>query len=467
MEEKLIYELDRLDTRQTDNLLNAELAFELDGKALKRIKASVYKKTGLTRSRGVLKKIAATAAAAIVLLAVSTAVVGVENVAEAFSRLFGFIPGYGIVENNQNIKFIARESILRAENHKAIMTVRTVLAEKSTLGISYEIEKKDFSETKTIDEKQKQLEELLRTQAMKKPDIRLSVKGTEYKSSSFSIGGGGKLENTYINFEIPEELINDNTSYTLIDNEFGLKLDFTLKPYASYESLKEIGPTDVKNNISITAVPKKVGNRLEVELYTVNKSNFNIYSYAKDNDKGYKGMDISLITNGARREYKTPEGFMGANNRFYFDLSPEDSKMVLNIPYLIVEGDGSSAVSLTVPEEGRILKLNKQIAFEDSTMIITQVEKVTRPENKYGALRICLAYKNTNPQMILKNTSFNRANILGVTKGGGYMSEVDENGITTAVEYELEQGENDKLRLDISRPQYYLLGDYNLEIGGK
>lgn len=157
---------------------------------------------------------------------------------------------------------------------------------------------------------------------------------------------------------------------------------------------------------------------------------------------------------------------MGANNRFYFDLSPEDSKMVLNIPYLIVESDESSSVSLTVPDEGRILKLNKQIAFKDSTMIITQVEKVTRPENKYGALRICLAYKNTNPQMILKNTSFNRANILGVTKGGGYMSDVDENGITTAIEYELEQGENDKLRLNISRPQYYLLGDYNLEVGG-
>lgn len=465
MEEKLIYELDRLDTRQTDNLLNAELAFELDRRALERIKASVYKRTGLTRSRGVLKKIAATAAAAIVLLAVSTAVIGVENVAEAFSRLFGFIPGYGIVENNQNIKFIARESILKAENHKAIMTVRTVLAEKSTLGISYEIEKKDFSETKTTEEKQ-QVEELLRKEAIKKPDIRLSVKGKEYKASSFSTGGGGKLENTYINFEIPEELINDNISYTLIDNQYGLALDFTLKPCASYESLKEIGPTDVKNNISITAVPKKVGNRLEVELYTVNKSNFNIYSYAKDNDKGYRGMDMSLITNGGRRGYKTPEGFMGANNRFYFDLSPEDSKMVLNIPYLIVEGGESSAVSLTVPEEGRILKLNKQIAFEDSTMIITQVEKVARPENKYGALRICLAYKNTNPQMILKNTSFNRANILGVTKGGGYMSEVDENGITTAIEYELEQGENDKLRLSISRPQYYLLGDYNLEIGG-
>lgn len=465
MEEKLIYELDRLDTRQTDNLLNAELAFELDRRALERIKASVYKKTGLTKSRGVLKKIAATAAAAIVLLAVSTAVMGVENVAEAFSRLFGFIPGYGIVENNQNIKYIALESILKAENDKAIMTVRTVLAEKGTLGISYEIEKKDFSESKTIEEKQ-QVEELLRKEAMKKPDIRLSVKGKEYKSSSFSTGGGGKLENTYINFKIPEELINDKTSYTLIDNQYGLALDFTLKPCASYESLKEIGPTDVKNNISITAVPKRVGSRLEVELYTVNKSNFNIYSYAKDNDKGYKGMDIGLITNSGRREYKTPEGFMGANNRFYFDLSPEDSKMVLNIPYLIVESDESSSVSLTVPDEGRILKLNKQIAFKDSTMIITQVEKVTRPENKYGALRICLAYKNTNPQMILKNTSFNRANILGVTKGGGYMSDVDENGITTAIEYELEQGENDKLRLNISRPQYYLLGDYNLEVGG-
>ncbi|OPX46045.1 hypothetical protein CLHUN_05200 [Ruminiclostridium hungatei] len=465
MEEKLIYELDRLDTHQTDSLLNEKLAFELDRKALKRIKSSVYKKAGLSRARSLLKKAAAVVAAAIVLLAVSTALVGVENVAEAFSRLFGFIPGYGIVENNQDIKFIARESKLRAENNQAIMTVRTVLAGKNSLSISFEVEKKAFDESKALEEK-KELEELLKRDALKKPDIRLFIKGKEYRSSSSSTGGGGKLENTHIYFEIPEELINDKISYTLVNNQFGLSLDFTLQPCASYGSLQEIGPTDVKNNISITAVPKKDGNRLEVELYTVNKSKFNIYSYAKEDDKGYKGMDISLMTSSGRHGYKTPEGYMGANNRFYFDVNPEEAKLVLNIPYLIVEGAESSVVSLTVPEEGKILKLNKEVAFEDSTMIITQVEKVARPENEYGALRISLACKNSNPGMVLKNTAFNRVDTFGITKGGGYLSVPDENGIIKAIEYELEQGENDKLRLNISRPQYYLLGEYNLEIDG-
>jgi len=465
MEEKLIYELDRLDTHQTDSLLNEKLAFELDRKALKRIKSSVYKKAGLSRTRSLLKKAAAVAAAAIVLLAVSTALVGAENVAAAFSRLFGFIPGYGIVENNQDIKFIARESKLRAENNQAIMTVRTVLAEKNGLSISFEIEKKAFDESRALEEK-RELEELLKREALKKPDVGLFIKGKEYKPSSSSTGGGGKLENTSVNFEIPEELINDKASYTLINNEFGLSLDFTLQPCASYDSLQEIGPTAVRNNISITAVPKKDGNRLEVELYTVNKSKYNIYSYGKEDDKGYKGMDISLITSSGRHGYKTPEGYMGANGRFYFDVDPEEAKLVLNIPYLIVEGAESSVVSLTVPEEGQILKLDKEVAFKDSTLIITQVEKVARPENEYGALRINLDCKNSNPGMILKGTSFNRVNTFGITKGGGYLSVPDENGIIKAIEYDLEEGENSKLRLNISRPRYYLLGEYNLEIDG-
>ncbi len=464
MEKKIIDMLDTLDIYETDKLLDTDLNMKIDASTMKRIKKAVYKKAGVNRSKNIIKKGLTVAVAAVLLLVISTFAIGVDNIANAFGRLFAFIPGYGIVENNEIIKYTVDGRNLRSENDIAIITLNNVIATENKISVAFELFKKNFDESKLLEEKQKEWKRLEDGLEPKNPTILLHVNGNEFKMVSSSIGGGGETDHVFIDFEVNPEDINSKTTYTLEYKEYNLSIDFKLKTYDSFESLDEIGPTGTHNSISITAVSSKKDNKLEVELYTINKSNYNISSFTKEYDKGYEGRDILLQTSEGIREYTTPGSSMGANNKFYFDLLSDEKDLVLKIPYLIVESNESQNISLKIPKEGEELKLNKKVEFNDSTLIITKVEKVKTDVNAFGDLRISFRYENKHNNMVMCNANFYRTNLLGVMEGGGYSSTLDENGIVKAIDFALEKGDDKVLRLKIDRPKYYLLDEYNLEI---
>lgn len=464
MEKKIIDMLDTLDIYETDNLLDTDLNMKIDASTMKRIKKAVYKKAGINRRKNIIKKGLTVAVAAVLLLVISTFAIGVDNIANAFGRLFGFIPGYGIVENNETIKYTVDGHNLRSENDIAIITLDNVIATENKISVAFELFKKNFEESKSLEEKQKEWEQLENGGTPKKPTIFLHANSNEFKMASFSIGGGGETDHVFIDFEVNPEDINSKTIYTLEYKDYNLSIDFNLKTYDSFESLYEIGPTGTHNNISITAVSSKKDNKLEVELYTINKSNYNISSFTKEYDKGYEGKDVLLQTSKGVREYTTPGSSMGANNKFYFDLSSDEKDLVLKIPYLIVESNESQNISLKIPKEGEEIQLNKKVEFNDSTIVITKVEKVKTDVNAFGDLRISFQYENKHNNKIMCDTRFYRTNLVGGIDGGGYSSTLDENGIVKAIDFALEKGDDKVLRLKLNRPKYYLLAEYNLEI---
>ncbi|MDP4183146.1 MAG: hypothetical protein Q8942_18910, partial [Bacillota bacterium] len=102
MEEKLTEIFDTLDISETDRLLEENIQMNLDSAIKKRIKASVYKKSGINiRKRIIFKRLLLTATACMFVF-ICLCVIGLGDVADAFSRFFGFAPGYGIIENNQS-----------------------------------------------------------------------------------------------------------------------------------------------------------------------------------------------------------------------------------------------------------------------------------------------------------------------------------------------------------------------------
>lgn len=464
MEEKIIDALDTLDINQTDKLLESDIKMNMDSATLKRIKKAVYTKAGLKKSKHIIKKGLTVAAAALVLAMLSMATIGVDNVANAFNRLFSFIPGYAIVENNKNIEYVIENQNIQVENSDVSITIKNAIATKDNITISLELEKKNFDESKMLEEKQKEWEELNKGGRLNKPIIILYVNGKEYKTGNYSVGGGGPTEHISADFQIEPENINTQTTYKLEYKKYNLSLDFKLKAYDSFDSLEEIGPTTILNDISITAVSNRKDNKLEVELYAINKSKYQISSFSKVYDKGYEGKDINLQTSNGMLEYTTPGSSMGANNKFYFDISPDAKDLVLKIPYLIVASDESRNISLKIPKEGEKLTLNKKVKFEDSTMIITEVERIKDAGNEYGNLKMNFRYENSDKNKVMYNAQFNRINIVGITQGGGYSSEIGENDILKSVHYGLESGENSELRLKISNPEYYLVGEYSLEL---
>ena len=65
------------------------------------------------------------------------------------------------------------------------------------------------------------------------------------------------------------------------------------------------------------------------------------------------------------------------------------------------------------------------------------------------------------------NFNINRVNILGIPQGGGYSFYNYRKGIQKHICYNLKECEDRVLRINIQNSVYYLLGEYNLELGIK
>jgi len=65
------------------------------------------------------------------------------------------------------------------------------------------------------------------------------------------------------------------------------------------------------------------------------------------------------------------------------------------------------------------------------------------------------------------NFNINRVNILGIPQGGGYSFYNYRKGIQKHICYNFKECEDRVLRINIQNSVYYLLGEYNLELGIK
>jgi hypothetical protein len=279
-----------------------------------------------------------------------------------------------------------------------------------------------------------------------------------------SIGGGGRIDIITVDFKLDSTDINTKTIYRIKYGDYDLQAEFKLKSYASFDTLEEIGPTETHNDISITAVAERKDGKLEVQLYPINKSGYNIKAYTKEYGKGYGVKDLSIETSNGTKTYITPGSYMSPNSKFIFDVSQDEKDMLLKIPYLIVQSNESKNIDLIVPKSGEKLQLNERVEFKGSTMIVTDVERVSDHGGEYGALKIGLRYENHDKNLIMQSAGYTRTNFWGMPGGGGYSFDPDGNGVVSTVYYDLQKGENNKLYLKVGNPSYYLLGEYDLKL---
>ena len=456
MDKKISHTLDLLDIKETDKLLGKDLKFILDSNSIKRIKKSTYSKAGIIGRKTFATRGLSAIAAAIIIIVVSVFSIGFDNVVNAMGRLFGFVPGYGITEDSQSIQYIIDGHNIRTENSQAILAINSVIATKNNLSLNCYIKLKNFHAEKDLSN----IENNINTD---KDNLVMAVNGKEYRPLGYSIGSGGKIEHISAAYQIEQDNLNTKNTYTFNYKKYNLSVEFRLKVPEGYDSLDEIGPTDTKNNISITAVSSLQDNKLLVELYPVNKSGLAITSFNKEFDFGYGKKDLSLETDKSRHSYELNEGFMGVNNKFYFNVLPEEKNLTLKIPYLIVKSqEKMKKVTLKIPEEGEQVTINKQVKFKNSTMVITNIERI-KNGTLNGALKIYFKFENEDKNMIMFNAQFRRVNILGMEQGGGYSTNLKE-GIPQSIEYSLDASDGDVLRLGIKDPEYFLLGEYNLKL---
>lgn len=461
MEKRLEEMLDQCDVQEVDDLLEKKVGMnlEIDKKALERMKHSVHQKIGRKKkkTRFLMKGIAVAAAFLLILSIVFD--LGFSDFVMAITQPFRLVPGYGIVEEGQDergseILYILSTPVAD-ENEKAVFTLNNAIASKDTITIMAKLKKKQ-PQGLPVDKE-------MRGGDQQMPEISLYCNEEKYSTIDRSAAGGGDEQSVTFAYVLDATLIDTKTTYRLVAEDFGLAVDFTLTYVEGYVSLSDIGSTECKNDISITAVPQFDGNQLTVDLYPMNKSRYPIDAFFRP-DNGYAGKDLHLETSGGRRPYVLPDGYGSGHGNFVFNLEPEDQNLVLHIPFLIVQSVEQQGVKLPVPKEGQRLNEEYRLKFKDADLIISGLEKVTDEDHPYGQLKMDLRYEERSEKIKMISTNIYRTNIFGEIDGGGYMLEPDENGITRTLWFALEKGENHKLRLRFGHPTYYLLDEYTLPL---
>lgn len=464
--EKTLYDLlDDLDVAEMERLLDKDIDMNIDDETLKRIKSSVYAKAGI-KSRNkrqkhfFMPKRLIAVAAAFVLVISSFLVVGFDNIAMAINHLFSFIPGYGIIENNDSILYVLSEVNI-SENDNVKMTLNNAIAGKDSITVMVTLERINYTEDQALLDKLAEAERMEDDIAPFRPKASLYAKGSKYTEYSGMTSGGGGIDTSTFTFELPEEAIEVNTTYVLAYEDYGLQLEFELKSYSTYNALTEIGPTESKNDISITAVPTFKDGQVEVNLYPINKSSYFIDSFFADGE-GYLGNNLHLETNSGIKSYNPIDGHGSAYGKFMFEIDPNDRDFTLKIPFIVVQSVESQNIALDIPKEGEKVKTDYKIEFKDCTITITELERTSENLGDYGELKMTLEYDNKSSNKVMMNSDLYRTNFWGQIKGGGYSGEVDKNGIITTIYFALEAGENSLLRLKFANPVYYLTDEYSL-----
>ncbi len=172
-------------------------------------------------------------------------------------------------------------------------------------------------------------------------------------------GGGSRTEIQYtahIDY-IPEIIKEYGADLPITLTIGGLSFDIKLKPIETYDTVDEIGPTVLKNNISLTAVPRWEGDTLYIKMYSLNYSEFSqIYGFTQYN---YEDSDIlPYLTIGGQTVTAQYDG--GDGTEFYFDLSEysfsdeEKAEATYHVPVVEVLDQEETTIDFTVHDDGTI-----------------------------------------------------------------------------------------------------------------
>jgi hypothetical protein len=228
-----------------------------------------------------------------------------------------------------------------------------------------------------------------------------------------------------------------------------------------FNSVNDIGPSETKNNISLTATARIEDNLLKVNVYPINYSKYELISFISEYNMNYFGNKISLQTEKGEKDYTLPDSYgSGMNATYSFDVSDGAKDYLLHIPGILVQSKEEKGITLPIPEEDQTIQVNKKVEFEDGTLIITSVRKAGKNEtgNGYGSLNLYLKYssKNENQQLVGVNVTRNRSE--------GWSEEFLEDGRLLAINYMLEKGDKDKIKFKVVRPRYVFTDEYNLKL---
>ncbi|MCL2281560.1 MAG: hypothetical protein FWC25_02740 [Dehalococcoidia bacterium] len=367
MEEKIITVLDNLSRNQIETLLEENVEMKISGKDRHRIKNAVLEKIGQPKPRipfGIYipKKIVACIVAFAIVFA-SIPIIGFDKVYAAISRIFTFVPGEGVVENNNTPIYMINPITRQIQLNTLKATIVNALYKDDYLSMQILVDGRPFYDSN--------IGKLVFYDNLTYNDFKLYINGNltnynEEQSAKLSRDSDGVI----LSFSCKATIPTLDDIYEIEITGFPKRLSCAFTLCRDYTDVLEIGPLDTQNGISIAAITDRIGNQLVVWCYPLNTTTDALMRYGCSQygyySNSYIATESSLIfTNESRL----------MSNRLAFDMPENYQNATLHIPYLAMSRNEIHDVSVKLPQGYSTVACNISINCSLGTIIITEIKR--------------------------------------------------------------------------------------------
>lgn len=371
---------------------------ELDDAVYQRIEKQTLRRIRQERSRVSRKQIAA---AVICLLAI-LGIVGRAPIQAAFEKLFHYLPGAGIYTNDaENTMYRAEMITDHFEENGVKVRLKNVYGENQTVKLEVELRGDDLGKGILEGRSESKHLELLE----EKYQMTLSYDGKEQVLSSAKVAfSGSRNEGKFVMYSMGYEVQMENPAQTYEVHIAGFDsvLSFTLVPDTGMVQPENIGASQTKNGITVTAGAEVTDDGIWFEYYVLSDERL------AETDKSYRFTAITLpygyfrwndvpeaelyqqryIING-KGEMLYPRGHRWKDDvengqRILYEGTAEDFPLTFYQAAFTGVGEERETVKIPVPKTSE--KLEKTIDFPYGTVTLEQIQ--TKPVGGIKELEI-------------------------------------------------------------------------------
>lgn len=371
---------------------------ELDDVIYQRIEKQTLRRIRKERSRVSRKQIAA---AVICLLAI-LGIVGRAPIQAAFEKLFHYLPGAGIYTNDaENTMYRAEMITDHFEENGVKVRLKNVYGENQTVKLEVELRGDDLGKGILEGRSESKHLELLE----EKYQMTLSYDGKEQVLSSAKVAfSGSRNEGKFVMYSMGYEVQMENPAQTYEVHIAGFDsvLSFTLVPDTGMVQPENIGASQTKNGITVTAGAEVTDDGIWFEYYVLSDERL------AETDKSYRFTAITLpygyfrwndvpeaelyqqrfIMNG-KGEMLYPRGHRWKDDvengqRILYEGTAEDFPLTFYQAAFTGVGEERETVKIPVPKTSE--KLEKTIDFPYGTVTLEQIQ--TKPADDVNELEI-------------------------------------------------------------------------------
>ena len=354
-------------------------------------------------------------AAACLTIFIVTAIIPNSPVNALYQKIFSFIPGVGVVQNESEdgiVKSALNEPVKVTDNDE-FLEVKSAYIANNTLSVSINTN----IGTSRIENIKDKKEVLKYFSGETMPGVYLMVKGEKVKLKNYSTGSPSletKAYNIKGYFYLDENTPDDALFQISIDG-FDKAANFKLSPVKNGMTPESMGSTITVKGITIFANTDRSDGILSVDLSTVAlKILKGIRFYLFDHEKALFPDSIYILDKDGIR-YQPDEDLRKLKNSgvhtFYFRIPDDREVSKIVFPQILYSRDYDSEIRINMPKVDKAININKEIELGESKLRIENASIVSKndsllPEEfkNFDCLRIdySTGYKNESNEKILR-----------------------------------------------------------------